>query len=152
MSISPLWNPTGYLIELAVRKTMERFSNSAENSDVSADDLSQDAVKVNIQSAVLQEQAKVEQELSIARRILIAEEVEIEEYYDTSGKGGLGFKSDAEEVSLGASGSGRKVTKRIVKFKGFNSQAQEMLAQSDAKNASQNSEAEILRNDDSLKV
>jgi len=125
---------------------MERFSDSAENKNVSADDLSKDAVKVNIQSVVLQEQAKVEQELSIARRILIAEEVEIEEYYDTSGKGAIGLKNDAEDgLSLGASGSGRRVTKRIVKFKGFNSQAQEMLAQSDAKNAASNVDSDIQK-------
>ncbi|MCP6037159.1 hypothetical protein NL368_27860, partial [Klebsiella pneumoniae] len=74
MLTSPIWNPTGYLIELAVRKTMEAFSSSATNSDVSAEELNEDATKANIQSSVLQEQAKVEQELSIARRILIAEE------------------------------------------------------------------------------
>ena len=129
MLTSPFWNPTGYLIELALRKTMEGFNKSAENNDKTADELSEDASKINIQSAVLQEQAKVEQELSIAKRILIAEEVEIEEYYDVSGKGGLGVKSDEEGLSLGAHGNGRKITKRIVKFKGFNLQAQELLQQ-----------------------
>jgi len=130
---SPIWNPTGYLIELAVRKTMDAFSSSATNSEVSAEELNEDATKANIQSSVLQEQAKVEQELSIARRILIAEEVEIEEFYDTSGKGGIGLKQEeGDGFSVGAHGSGRRITKRVIKFKGFSSQAQEMLAQSEA--------------------
>lgn len=133
MFTSPIWNPTGYLIELAVRKTMDAFSTSATNSDVSAEELNEDATKANIQSSVLQEQAKVEQELSIARRILIAEEVEIEEFYDTTGKGGVGIKQEeGDGFSLGAHGSGRRITKRVIKFKGFSSQAQEMLAQNES--------------------
>lgn len=132
MFISPILSPTGYLIELAVRKTMDAFSSSATNSDVSAEKLNEDATKANIQSSVLQEQAKVEQELSIARRILIAEEVEIEEFYDTTGKGGVGIKQEeGDGFSLGAHGSGRRISKRVIKFKGFSSQAQEMLAQNE---------------------
>lgn len=133
MLTSPLLNPTGYLIEIAIRKTMDAFSKSAGSSEVTAEELNEDATKANIQSSVLQEHAKVEQELSIARRILIAEEVEIEEFYDTSGNGGVGIKNDVTDgLSVGAHGSGRRITKRVVKFKGFNSQAQEMLAQSEA--------------------
>ncbi|EQC1558084.1 hypothetical protein ACY2PI_004423 [Citrobacter amalonaticus] len=130
MLTSPFWNPTGYLIELAIRKTMDTFSSSAASSDVSAEELNEDATKANIQSSVLQEQAKVEQELSIARRILIAEEVEIEEFYDASGKGGIGLKQDeADGLTLGAHGGGRRITKRVIKFKGFSHQAREMLEQ-----------------------
>lgn len=125
------WNPTVYVLELAIRKAMDAFNTSASSDSVTAEELSEDAVKANIQSSVLQEQAKVEQELSIARRILIAEEVEIEEFYDTSGNGGLGIKKEVESgLTVGAHGSGRKITKRVIKFKGFSSQAQEILAQS----------------------
>ncbi|MGC8342263.1 hypothetical protein [Pantoea ananatis] len=129
----PVWSPGGYIIELAIRKTIDAFSSSAGNTDVSAEELSESATKANIQSSVLQEQAKVEQELSIAKRILIAEEVEIEEYYDTSGKGSLGVQNSKDDgFTFGASGSGHKITKRVVKFKGFNAQANDMLANLDA--------------------
>jgi len=64
-------------------------------------------------------QAKVEQELAISRRIDGAEEVEIEEFYDLSGKGNAGLNTDGETVSLGFGGEGRRVTKRIIKFKGY---------------------------------
>lgn len=130
MITSP-WNPTVYVLELAIRKAMEAFNSSASSDSVTAEELSEDAVKANIQSSVLQEQAKVEQELSIARRILIAEEVEIEEFYDTSGNGGVGIKKETESgLTVGAHGSGRRITKRIIKFKGFSSQTQEILAES----------------------
>ena len=71
-----------------------------------------------IKATVLQNQAKVEQELAIARRIDSAEEVEIEEYYDVSGSGSVGLKADEASVTIGANGDGRKVTKRVIKFKG----------------------------------
>jgi hypothetical protein len=63
-------------------------------------------------------QARVAQEISIAQRIASSAEVEIEEYYDTSGKGSAGLKTEEKNVTLGLSGEGRKVTKRIIKFKG----------------------------------
>ena len=65
-------------------------------------------------------QAKVAQELAIAKRIELAEQVEIEDFYDTSGDGNIGLKVDVTSVALGASGSARKVTKRIYKFSGVN--------------------------------
>lgn len=63
-------------------------------------------------------QARVAQEICIAQRIASSLEVEIEEYYDTSGKGSAGVKAEEKSVTLGLSGEGRKVTKRIIKFKG----------------------------------
>lgn len=63
-------------------------------------------------------QARVAQEISIAQRIASSSEVEIEEYYDTSGKGSTGLNAEESSVVLGLSGEGRKVTKRIIKFKG----------------------------------
>lgn len=78
---------------------------------------------VSRQTALIEFQAqlaRVAQEVSIAQRIALSDEVEIEEFYDTSGKGNVGVKSDASNLSLGASGEGRKVTKRIIKFSGWN--------------------------------
>lgn len=63
-------------------------------------------------------QARVAQEVAIARRIQTAEEVEMKEYYDYSGDGHIGGKFDGKNVSVGAGGSGRRVSKRVYKFKG----------------------------------
>ncbi|MDY4347003.1 hypothetical protein [Pectobacterium brasiliense] len=121
-------NPTGYLIEKALGATLNVFSEKAADSNVSTEQLSEEAGKAKIKSTVLLEQAKVEQETSIAKRILIAEEVEIEEFYDASGSGGAGAKTDGTNFTLGVHGEGKKVTKRIIRFKGFNSEAISLLA------------------------
>ena len=71
--------------------------------------------------------AKIEQELAIARRTLISETVEIEEYYGNSLKGGLGAKVSAADFGLDASAEKGKVTKRVIKFTGFNAQTESML-------------------------
>lgn len=65
-------------------------------------------------------QIAVAQELAIARRIETADEVEIEEFYDNSKEGYAGLKGTEEGISLGIGGNGRKITKRIYKFKGYN--------------------------------
>lgn len=116
MSINPIFNPTGYLIGLGIKKIVESISDSDESTPIS--ELKEEALRADIKAKALLSQAKVEQELAISRRIDSAEEVEIEEYYDTSGKGNAGLNSDGEAVSLGLGGEGRKVTKRIIKFKG----------------------------------
>jgi hypothetical protein len=61
-------------------------------------------------------QARVAQELAIAQRIEGAEEVEIEEYYESGGEGSLGFTPGTN--SIGASARGRRVTKRVFRFLG----------------------------------
>jgi hypothetical protein len=68
-------------------------------------------------------QARVAQELAIAERIAASLEVVIEEYYDGSGKGNAGIKADSDGVMVGASGEGRRVTKRVIKFSGWSTQA-----------------------------
>lgn len=109
-------NPSGYLIQKMMNRNVESFSESSDKSTIQK--LKEDALREEIKATVLQNQAKVEQELAIARRIDSAEEVEIEEYYDLSGNAGAGFKTEGEAVSLGLNGEGRKVTKRVIKFKG----------------------------------
>lgn len=112
-------NPTGYIIEKIVNRNVVEFSEGSEKS--SLQELKEHALREEIKSSVLQNQAKVEQELAIARRIENAEEVEIEEYYDLSGNGGVGLKGDDKGVTVGVNGEGRKVTKRVIKFRGYNS-------------------------------
>ena len=109
-------SPGSWLIAKAAEKAVEAFTNESKNSTL--EKLREEEIRQNIESRVLQEKAKIEQELAIARRIDTAEIVEIEEYYGASGKGALGIKSEGEGVTLGASGEGKRVTKRIIKFKG----------------------------------
>ena len=121
-------NPAGYLISKAVEATVNRFTAEAENSSSSTSQLEELALRQEIEARVLKEQARIEQELAIARRIDNAEEVEIEEYYDTSGEGALGLKGDEKGVTVGASGGGKRVVKRIYKFKGYRPTVQHMDA------------------------
>lgn len=112
------YNPLGFLIEKISESTAN--STNESNSSKSIEDLQLAARKQELQMQMAEAQAKVAQELAIAKRIELAEQVEIEEFYDASGEGNLGLKADAQTVALGASGSGRKVTKRIYKFSGVN--------------------------------
>ncbi|NKJ51127.1 hypothetical protein CIC12_31290 [Burkholderia sp. SG-MS1] len=85
------------------------------------DKLQEEVAKQNLQLQFAQQQARVAQELAIARRIENAEEVEIEEFYDMSGKGnvGLTFDGKSETGTLGVGAEGRRVTKRVYHFKGW---------------------------------
>ncbi len=107
--------PTQTLYE-ALNIRIKDFSEDTEQSKLSV--LEEESVKEDIRARVLQNQAKAAQEMAIARRIEDAEEVEIEEYYDISGEGHVGAKASSEGVNLGASAEGRKITKRVIKFKG----------------------------------
>lgn len=109
-------NPTAYLIGLGIKKIVEGISNS----DISkpTGELREEALRAEIKAKALLAQAKVEQELAISRRIDSAEEVEIEEFYDTSAKGSAGVTAQEETFTLGLAGEGRRVTKRVIKFKG----------------------------------
>lgn len=91
-----------------------------EASHGSLENLREEAARQEIQMQFAQHQARVAQELAIAKRIEDAAEVEIEEYYDLSGSGSVGLSGNIETqtVSLGASGEERKVTKRVYRFKG----------------------------------
>lgn len=129
---------TGFVIELAVKKAIEAFSKKSTDVAQTTAQLSDEARKAELQSLVFQSQAKVQQELAIARRILAAEEVEIEEFYDGSASAELGANASTEKVSFGLNGEGRKITKRIIKFKGFNNQIEHILQEID------NSTVEIL--------
>lgn len=109
-------NPVGYLISKGLKKVVDGITESDSSQPLAQ--LAEESRRAEIKAKALLAQAKVEQELAISRRIDSAEEVEIEEYYDTSGKGGLGLETNGEAASLGLSGEGRRVTKRVIKFKG----------------------------------
>ena len=76
-----------------------------------------EAQKLEIKLREMEASAKAAQEIAIARRIESAERVEIEEYYDTTGTANLGLSADST-IKLGVSGSGRLVSRRIVRFHG----------------------------------
>jgi len=100
---------------------LEASSNSInEASNTSLAALREEAVKQEIKMEFSQHQARVAQELAIAKRIENAVEVEIEEYYDNSGKGtaGLSVNAETQTGSFGLSSENRKVSKRVYRFKG----------------------------------
>ena len=62
-------------------------------------------------------QARVAQELAIARRIENAAEVVMEEFYDYSLDGKAGVQADATKISAAVGCSNKKVSRRIYRFK-----------------------------------
>lgn len=112
------FNPIGYLVEKVAESTID---STKENSNKkSLEELQLFAKRQELQMQMAEAQAKVAQELAIAKRIEIAEEVEIEEFYDLNAEGSVGLKADEKAISAGASVSGRRVSKRIYKFRGVN--------------------------------
>lgn len=136
--VSAVLNPTGYLISKLVEKVASS-SAGTEAGKASIEELQLEARKQEIAMEMAQIQAKVAQELAIAKRIEIAAVVEIEEFYDVSGNARAGVKATAETISAGISGGGKKVTKRIYKFRGFDSEAfpQERIEKMDTESGSE---------------
>lgn len=84
--------------------------------------LEEEAKKQEVVMEFQAHQARVAQELAIAERIAASHEVVIEEFYEGFGKGHAGLKTDGQAISLGASGEGRRVTKRVIRFSGWTEQ------------------------------
>ncbi|MEJ5030777.1 hypothetical protein [Comamonas sp. MYb69] len=72
--------------------------------------LEEEARKQKIVMEFQAHKARVAQELAIAERIAASFEVVIEEYYERSGKGHAGLKTEGDSISLGAGGEGQRVT------------------------------------------
>ncbi|WP_339298079.1 hypothetical protein MKY92_25310 [Paenibacillus sp. FSL R5-0623] len=79
-------NPSVYLITKGAEKAVEKIQGMSESPVF---ELQIETARQELLSQMAQAQARVAQELAIATRINTAETVEIEEFYDTSGKGGL---------------------------------------------------------------
>lgn len=111
-------SPVAWLIAEGVEKASDAVK-AAGDKDVKA--LRDEVERQNLKMQFAKQQARVEQELAIARRIDNAEEVEIEEFYDVSGKAKVGLTANAETefIEVGASGEGQRVTRRVYKFKGW---------------------------------
>ena len=80
--------------------------------------LGQEAQRQELSLRMAELQARVAQELAIAERIENAVEVEIEEYYEGSVEGSLGFTPGPSGGTIGLGGSGRRVSKRVFRFLG----------------------------------
>lgn len=122
------YDPISNLILDGVEKAATSIATASGQSIAS---LQEEAAKQRLKMELAQEQARVAQELAIARRIDSAEEVEIEEFYDVSGKGNLDVKVNAttQTGSIGLGGEGRKVTKRVYHFKGWRGAEPEVVEQ-----------------------
>ncbi|WP_195603795.1 hypothetical protein [Clostridium tyrobutyricum] len=125
-SMSPNIGLTSQIITL-VAELIKHSSNISDKDSIQ--ETTDKATKQNISLELVQQQARVAQELAIALRIETANDVEIEEFYDTTGKGNAGLNRDKGSISLGINGAGRKITKRIYKFKGHNGKKSEIYEQ-----------------------
>lgn len=110
-------NPLTWAIVETVEKSIEKTNE--ESSNVNVEDLQKMALKQKIKMQMAESQAKVAQEIAIARRIDTAEEVIVEEYYEGEGEGKVGLNAEEGSVSLGLSGAGRRISKRVYTFKGW---------------------------------
>ncbi|MFC3210194.1 hypothetical protein [Planomicrobium okeanokoites] len=117
-------SPTSYVLGEMLSKTLA--DKQEKNSVQSLEEMEENADKQEISDRLSESQAKVLQELAIARRIETADEVEIEEYFDSTGEGNVGVKASDKGVNVGVGGSGRRVVKRVYRFKGWN---QEIVAE-----------------------
>jgi hypothetical protein len=111
-------NPTSYLLEKIVKSASKNVESPKPDGSDDIVALRLETERQELEMRIAEAQARVAQEVAIARRIQTADEVEMEEYYDYSGDGHIGGKYDGTNISIGAGGSGRRVSKRIFKFKG----------------------------------
>lgn len=111
-------NPSDYLLTQIVKATSKKVSNAEAATDDEISVLRVEAEKQDLQMRIAEAQARVAQEIAIAKRIENAEEVEMEEFYDYSREGHAGVQTDGKSVSIGANGGSRRVSKRIYRFRG----------------------------------
>ncbi|QNI64672.1 hypothetical protein [Synechococcus sp. A15-44] len=120
-------NPTGYLLSQIAESTSKNVTHSDAAADKELATLRVEAERQELQMRISEAQARVAQEIAIARRIESAEEVEMEEFYDYSGEASVGGRVDEKGIFVGAGGSGRRVSKRIYRFRGHSMQAFEEI-------------------------
>jgi hypothetical protein len=117
-----IFSVTNPLLSAIVEITID---SALKTDDVSKsgelDKIREEAQRQSFALKMAETQAKVAQEIAIAKRIETAEEVEIEEFYDNSAEGSVGLSSNGESLNLGLTGKGSRVVKRLYRFKGSNS-------------------------------
>jgi len=119
----------GPLVGIVIDNVQSSSNSMKEASSKNIEALREEALKQEIQMEFSKHQARVAQEVAIAKRITNAIEVEIEEYYDNSGKGnaGLNINQEAQTASIGLSAENRKISKRIYRFKGSVNEYEQIL-------------------------
>lgn len=111
-------NPTGYLLNKIIESTSSLIDHVDDATTAELDTLRVESERQELLTRIAEAQARVAQEVAIAHRIETAEEVEMEEFYDYSGSGSVGVGIKETGVNIGAKGEGKKVSKRIYRFKG----------------------------------
>lgn len=111
-------NPTGYLLNKIIESTSGIIDQVDEATIAEIDTLRVESERQELQTRIAEAQARVAQEVAIAHRIETAEEVEMEEFYDYSGSGSVGVDINEAGINIGAKGEGKRVSKRIYRFKG----------------------------------
>lgn len=114
---NPLVRLIGGFPLVAVEGIYALVSDNPEEED--AKNLKEHIKRSEAKAELALARTRIQQEMAIASRIASATEVEIEEYYEGSAKGAAGVKADADSVTFGLSGEGKKITKRILRFKGW---------------------------------
>lgn len=109
--VSPL---LGSLMKITLGSA-EHADNTAKNGTM--EELRTEAERQELAMQMAERQAKVAQELALARRIESADDVEMEEFYDVSGAAHAGVRSGEGTLSAGVGGQGQKVARRIYRFK-----------------------------------
>lgn len=117
--------PYGWILGEIIKATSKSVTKTDEaaNQDLAA--LRIESERQELEMRIRESQARVLQEIAIAKRIETADEVEMEEFYDNSAEGHVGVKMDGKSPSIGAGGSGRRVNKRIFRFRGGTGVAKE---------------------------
>lgn len=113
LQTTPIVGPATVAMMRAAREAEEVLGKGDLNA------LEDETKRQTLELRMAEMQAQVAQEIAIAHRIQTAEEVEIEEYYASEAEGSAGAKADDKGLTLGLSGKGREVTKRVFRFKGF---------------------------------
>lgn len=109
--VSPL---LGRLMQITLGSA-DHAEQTVKNGTI--EELRAEAERQDLAMRMAERQAKVAQELALARRIESADDVEMEEFYDVSGAAHAGFKSGEDSLSAGIGGQGQKVMRRVYRFK-----------------------------------
>ena len=110
-------NPSGYLISQIAESTSRSIATTGSTKAQELAELRVQAERQEIEMRMAEAQAKVAQELAIAKRIENAAEVEIEEFYEYGGEAKAGLKATATSVAAELSGAGKRVSRRVYRFK-----------------------------------
>ncbi|QNR07144.1 hypothetical protein [Macrococcoides canis] len=107
----------GYGTAQLLNQIIKSSTDNQQKNDTDLNILEEEVLRQQMYEKINEAKARVAQEVAIAERIQNAETVEIEEFYDLSGKGSLGLTLE-ETLNLGLKASGQKVSRRVYKFNG----------------------------------